>query len=457
MFGDDREDIAFNIYRRVEGGDQERLNAAPLDKVTWFVDEHAPLDKPTSYFVRSVAAAEGSPPSREFTLPAHAHTAPCLEFPITPPFGYRPNDATAGDLDGDGEYEIVLHRPARAATTPERPDDRPRGSTPTSSTARCLWRINLGRNIREGAHYTQFMVYDLDGDGRAEVACKTADGTIDGAGKAIGDADADYVNSNGHILDGPEYPDRLRRPHRRGARHDRLHPAARRHRRCGATTTAIASIASSPASPTSTASGPASSCAAATTRAPCSPPGTGATASSTHVWTFDTDDGTPGNDELPRPGQPQPQRRRCRRRRPRRNHLRRGRHRRQRQGPLLHRPAATATRCTSPTSTPTVRASRSSKPTATGRSHAGIQMRDARTGEQLWGVPCPGRDDVGRGVRDRHRPAPPRLRMLGRRRRRRRALRRPRQPHRRPRSSRLQHGGLVGRRPLRASCSTAST
>jgi rhamnogalacturonan endolyase len=43
------------------------------------------------------------------------------------------------------------------------------------------------RQCLEGAHYTQFMVYDLDGDGRAEVACKTADGTIDGKGKVIGD------------------------------------------------------------------------------------------------------------------------------------------------------------------------------------------------------------------------------------------------------------------------------
>src|SRR5690606_6938716 len=68
-----------------------------------------------------------------------------------------------------------------------------------------LWSINLGKNIREGAHYTQFMVYDLDGDGRAEVACKTADGTIDGKGQVIGDPDADHRNEQGHILRGPEY------------------------------------------------------------------------------------------------------------------------------------------------------------------------------------------------------------------------------------------------------------
>ncbi len=78
-----------------------------------------------------------------------------------------------------------------------------------------LWRINLGKNIREGAHYTQFMVYDLDGDGRAEVACKTADGTTDGRGKLIGDSEiggsgiggsaADHRNADGYVLAGPEY------------------------------------------------------------------------------------------------------------------------------------------------------------------------------------------------------------------------------------------------------------
>src|SRR5256885_12287263 len=68
-----------------------------------------------------------------------------------------------------------------------------------------LWQINLGKNIREGAHYTQFMVYDLDGDGRAEVVCKTAEGTIDGQGHVIGDPKADYRNASGYVLDGPEF------------------------------------------------------------------------------------------------------------------------------------------------------------------------------------------------------------------------------------------------------------
>lgn len=68
-----------------------------------------------------------------------------------------------------------------------------------------MWRIDLGRNIRAGAHYTQFMVYDFDGDGKAELAVKTADGTVDGLGNVIGDPSADYRNSSGYILAGPEY------------------------------------------------------------------------------------------------------------------------------------------------------------------------------------------------------------------------------------------------------------
>ncbi len=74
-----------------------------------------------------------------------------------------------------------------------------------------LWRIDLGVNVREGEHYTQFMVYDLDGDGRAEMACKTADGTIDGRGNVIGDRSKDWRikmegdRKNGRILQGPEY------------------------------------------------------------------------------------------------------------------------------------------------------------------------------------------------------------------------------------------------------------
>ena len=121
-------------------------------------------------------------------------------------YTYSPGDASVADLDGDGQYEIVLKwDPSNAR------DNAQDGYTANviidayELDGRQLWRIDLGRNIRAGAHYTQFMVYDLDGDGKAELACKTADGTIDGKGKPVGDPNAYHVNERGRIVTGPEY------------------------------------------------------------------------------------------------------------------------------------------------------------------------------------------------------------------------------------------------------------
>ncbi len=106
---------------------------------------------------------------------------------------YNANDASVADLDGDGQMEIVLKwDPSNSR------DNSQSGITGNTYIdaykldGTLLWRIDLGRNIRSGAHYTQFMVYDFDGDGRAEVIMKTGDGTVDGRGKVIGDAEADY-------------------------------------------------------------------------------------------------------------------------------------------------------------------------------------------------------------------------------------------------------------------------
>ncbi len=141
--------------------------------------------------------------------------APYLSIPLDKPapvtlrdgktYEYNANDAAVGDLDGDGEYEIVLRWDCNEK------DNSKKGFTGNvlldayKLDGTKLWRIDLGKNIRGGQHYTQMMVYDFDGEGKAEMVVKTADGTVDGCGNVIGDANADYVNDDGFIIEGPEF------------------------------------------------------------------------------------------------------------------------------------------------------------------------------------------------------------------------------------------------------------
>ncbi len=219
LLGTDPASVAFNVYVSTGGARPVKLNDNPIRDMTNTVDTKPDLSKSNSYFVRAVLGGHEQAVSTPFTLPANAPARQYLSIPLQTPPGYSPNDASVGDLDGDGEYEIVLHQLGRG---------RDNGSAGLTTEpilqaykldGTLLWRINLGKNIREGAHYTQFMVYDFDGDGKAEVACKTADGTVDGQGKIIGDPNADWREPEGsfatfrnkkhsltgYVLSGPEY------------------------------------------------------------------------------------------------------------------------------------------------------------------------------------------------------------------------------------------------------------
>lgn len=122
-------------------------------------------------------------------------------------YTYNANDATVADLDGDGEYEIVLKwDPSNSKDAASSGFTGPCILDAYKLDGTQLWRINMGPNIRSGAHDTQILAYDFDGDGKAEVALRTADGTVDGKGNVIGDAKANWaVASNGKNLTGPLY------------------------------------------------------------------------------------------------------------------------------------------------------------------------------------------------------------------------------------------------------------
>jgi len=222
FLGLDPDTTSFHVFRSIGGAAPVQLTTTPLSNTTDYRDTpgSSAFNSTISYHVRPVVGGVLGSPSESFTLPASTPAQPYLSIPLDPPPGgttptgeaytYSANDAAPADLDGDGDLDIVLK------WDPSNSKDNSSGGYTGEVyldglriDGTRLWRINLGRNIRAGAHYTQFIAYDLDSDGRAEVAMKTAPGTIDGQGNNVllaGDsATADYRNSSGYILSGPEY------------------------------------------------------------------------------------------------------------------------------------------------------------------------------------------------------------------------------------------------------------
>ncbi|MGC4063959.1 MAG: hypothetical protein QM784_04850 [Polyangiaceae bacterium] len=218
MMGYEPDDITFNVYRN-----GTKVNATPIgaNNGTNYTDVGAPAN--ATYTVRAIlnGVEQGdSANTRTGTSAVATLAQPYIEIPVQlPAIGDSPvstphaiGDGSIGDLDGDGEYEIVL----KLEQSPQ--DNSISGATGQTHlqayklNGKRLWDINLGSNIREGAHYTQFVVYDFDGDGKSEVSVKTAPGTRDGTGAylklgpAASDSDTtSYRNSGGYILTGPEY------------------------------------------------------------------------------------------------------------------------------------------------------------------------------------------------------------------------------------------------------------
>lgn len=197
---DDPSSVSYKLYRNGQ------LIATVTDSTNYW-DAGAPAG--ASYAVSVVMDGKECEKSKGVTPWAQNY----LRIPLDPPPNYEANDVIPADLDGDGEYELILKWQPNNAK-----DNSQSGGTDNTILealkldGTSLWRIDLGRNIRSGAHYTQPSVYDFDGDGRAEIAVKTAPGTRDGTGAylhtgpaATDDDSADYRNAGGYILTGPEY------------------------------------------------------------------------------------------------------------------------------------------------------------------------------------------------------------------------------------------------------------
>jgi rhamnogalacturonan endolyase len=188
----DPEDIAFNVYRSVNGGEAKKLNSKPVKATTDFVDRQSQKGVEASYFIRSVFGGKEKEASKKAT-PLAGGKHPSLHSRIEFQGDYSPHKIAVADLNGDGCYDFVIRQPNYNVDPGGKQDTT--GTTykieAYLSDGTFLWRKDLGTGIEPGTWYSPMVVYDFDGDGKAEVATKTAP--------------AINREPNGRILSGPEW------------------------------------------------------------------------------------------------------------------------------------------------------------------------------------------------------------------------------------------------------------
>ncbi|SFQ15703.1 rhamnogalacturonan lyase [Salibacterium halotolerans] len=165
----------FHVYRNGE-------KIAEVENSTNYLDEDGEVDD--EYVVKAVTDGSVESTSKTVTPWAENYYELPLQKPddgVTPAgetYTYHANDMSVGDVTGDGRYEYVVK------WDPDNSKDVSQNGY-TGNTyidtytydGELLYRIDLGRNIRSGAHYTQFLVSDFDNSGKAELMFKTAPGT----------------------------------------------------------------------------------------------------------------------------------------------------------------------------------------------------------------------------------------------------------------------------------------
>ena len=210
MLGTEPNDVGYNVYRG-----NTKLNSSPITSSCNYLDNGGTAN--STYSVAAVingVEQDRSDPVKTWTgsYLGSGRFMGCQEIPLTPRTGYEANDAAIGDLDGDGEYELVLKRLSTTLT-----DDTTAFHflEAYEMDGTLLWSINMGANELFAPLEINPIVYDFDGDGRAEVVVRTTEGVTDALGNTIGDTDNDGVTDyrysgvqNGgwrFMTEGPEF------------------------------------------------------------------------------------------------------------------------------------------------------------------------------------------------------------------------------------------------------------
>ncbi len=176
LLAGDPADTAFHVVRTDAAGHAQRLTTTPIAATCDFNDTGA-LRTASSYAVVAVSRGVEAPASRAVTVPPGEEAQAFVSIPLDP--GTTVQKVGVGDLDGDGRYDYVLKTPNQNVDPYEQYWKRSPGTYHLEARAadgRRLWEKDLGWSIEQGVWYSPFIVFDLDGDGKAEVIAKTGEG-----------------------------------------------------------------------------------------------------------------------------------------------------------------------------------------------------------------------------------------------------------------------------------------
>jgi len=195
LLPDDPPGVTFNLYRQAgPEGKTMMLNTAPIDRTTDFVDASAPAGTELLYHVRAaVSGGRGQkPPPPGQTSLKPAQPAGCIVIPLRGQYTFQ--KVGVADLDGDGRLDYVIKQPADNIDPwykywTKSPDTYKLEAYRHDGTP--MWAYDMGWSIERGIWYSPYVVWDLDGDGRAEVVCKAGEG--------------DPRDAEGKVQSGPEY------------------------------------------------------------------------------------------------------------------------------------------------------------------------------------------------------------------------------------------------------------
>ncbi len=189
----DSADVGFNVFRQTGDGPWEKLNDASITQTTDFTDQGAPADGRLTYKVESTTAGMHASSGTASPVPLPVDAAPYVSIKLRGA-ETRFSKLALADLNGDGRYDYVIKHPEKnidPANTYWIPSSETYKIEAYLSDGTFLWRHDLGWAIERGIWYSPYIVCDLTGDGKAEVAAKIGEG--------------DPRDADGRVQAGPEW------------------------------------------------------------------------------------------------------------------------------------------------------------------------------------------------------------------------------------------------------------